>query len=104
MTDLPQITAIMDALLIPAAAGVALMLAKMTRGEMARRAEKNFFAILVVMTVITLRTVVLCEEAWLIHTATLATMIVGALAIPSQDHVPDFDSGHVSGHGHSPIA
>jgi hypothetical protein len=86
MPDLPQITSIMDAVLIPMAAGIALMLAKLTHGEMARKAEKNFFAFLVIMTLITLRTVVLCDEVWLIHTTTLAIMIVGALAIPSHDH------------------
>lgn len=87
MPDLPQITSIMDAIMIPLAAGIALMLAKLTRGEWARKAEKNFFAFLVVMTVITLRTVILCEEFWLIHTATLAIMIVGALVIPGHDSI-----------------
>ena len=77
----------MDAVLIPAACGVALLMAKLTHGEMARKAEKNFFAFLVVMTMITIRTVVLCDEVWLIHTTTLAIMIVGALAIPGQHGV-----------------
>jgi lysylphosphatidylglycerol synthetase-like protein (DUF2156 family) len=85
MLSLPQITSIMDAIFIPVAAGIALLLAKLTRGEMARKAEKNFFAFLVVMTLITIRTVVKCDEAWLIHTTTLAIMIIGALAIPGHD-------------------
>lgn len=80
-----QIMSMMDIVFIPISCGTALMFAKLTRGETARKAEKNFFAFLVVMTLITIRTVVLCDEAWLIHTTTLATMIVGALAIPGHD-------------------
>lgn len=94
MPDFPQMMSIMDAILIPFAGGVALLLAKLTHGEMARKAEKNFFAFLVVMTLITIRTVVLCEEVWLIHTTTLAMMIVGALAIPGHDAVSQDTSTH----------
>lgn len=85
MSDLPQITLIMDALFLPAMGLIALMFAKLSTGDLARRAEKNFYVILVVVTLITLRTVILCEEVWLIHTLTLATMIVGALWVPGQD-------------------
>ena len=40
--------------------------------------------ILAVMTIITLRTVINSDEVWLVHTATLAIMIVGSLVIPNQ--------------------
>lgn len=94
MPDFPQMMSIMDAVFIPVAGGTALLLAKLTQGEMARKAEKNFFAFLVVMTLITIRTVVLCEEVWLIHTTTLAIMIVGALAIPGHDSISQAVSTH----------
>lgn len=83
--DLPQIASIMDALLIPVIGGCALALAKLTHGELARTAEKNFYAILVVSSVITLRTVILCEQAWLFHTTALAALILAALTIPGHE-------------------
>lgn len=85
MPDLPQTTEFMDAIIMPLIGAVALLLAKLSEGEFARWAEKQFFAVLVVITLVTLRTVITCEEFWLVHTATLSTMIVGALVIPSQD-------------------
>ncbi|TWT49086.1 hypothetical protein Pla22_42780 [Rubripirellula amarantea] len=85
MPDLPQLTLIMDALFLPVVGMAALLFAKLSTGSRARKAEKNFYVILVVVTLITLRTVILCEEVWLIHTLTLATMIVGALWVPGQD-------------------
>ncbi|WP_145177786.1 hypothetical protein [Rubripirellula lacrimiformis] len=75
----------MDAILLPLMGSVALVFAKMTQGEAARWAEKQFFAALVVITIVTVRTVIMCDETWLLHTATLATMIVGALVVPGYD-------------------
>lgn len=87
MTDLPQISQIMDAMLMPLLGGCSLMLAKVSRGESARWAERSFLAVLVLITGITLRTVIRCDEIWLLHTTTLGIIIVSALTIPGQDHV-----------------
>ena len=85
MPDLPQFTAVVDAIVLPLLGSTLLLLAKTAHGEAARRAERQFFAVLVVMTLITLRTVIRCDQTWLLHTSTLAMMILGALVIPSQD-------------------
>ena len=84
MPDLSQIAQIADTLLLPLIGSIALLAAKLSVGEAARMAERHFMVALVVITAITLRTVILCDEAWLIHTTTLALMIIGALSIPNQ--------------------
>ncbi len=83
MLDLSQIAQIADTLLLPLIGSIALLAAKLSVGEAARMAERHFMVALVVITAITLRTVILCDETWLIHTTTLATMIIGALAMPN---------------------
>jgi hypothetical protein len=83
--DLPQITEFMDAIIMPLIGGLALLLAKLSQGDAARWAERQFFAVLVVITLVTLRTVIHCDEVWLIHTTTLGSLIVGALVVPSHD-------------------
>ena len=85
MTDLPQLTAFMDAILMPFVGGISLLTAKFGRGDAARWAERQFYVVLVVITIVTLRTVIMCNQVWLIHTTTLGTLIVGALVVPSQD-------------------
>ena len=85
MYDLSQITGIVDAIILPMIGAAALLLAKFSQGDAARRAERRFFGILVVITIVTLRTVITCDDVWLVHTATLGTLIVGSLVIPSLD-------------------
>ena len=85
MPDLSQITEFTDAIILPLIAGIALILAKFTQGDAARWAERHFFGVLVVFTLVTLRTVINCDEVWLVHTTTLGTLIIAALVIPSQD-------------------
>lgn len=85
MSDLPQIAEFIEAIVLPLIGGFMLLLAKFSEGDAARRAERQFFAVLLVFTLLTLRTVIMCHDYWLVHTATLATMIVGALVIPSQE-------------------
>ncbi len=85
LPDLSQLTGIMDAIVLPLMGCIALMCAKLTEGDAARWAERQFFAALVVITLVTARTVVMCDDAWLLHTATLGVMTVGALVIPGQD-------------------
>ena len=81
--DLSQITCLVGS--------IALMYAKLSRGVPARRAEKQFFAILVVLTVVTLRTVITCDEIWIVHTMSLGGLIVCSLLIPGQVETPDQD-------------
>ena len=85
MPDPSQIAQIADTVFLPLIGSIALLTAKLSIGEAARKAERNFFAVLIVMTAITLRTVITCDEIWLVHTTTLSLMIVGSLMIPSQD-------------------
>ncbi len=84
MPDLSHITQILDAVMLPLIGGTSLLLAKFSIGEAARLAERHFFATLVVITCVTLRTVIACDEVWLVHTTTLATMIIGAFVVPGQ--------------------
>ena len=83
MTEITYIAGLMDAIVMPLLALVALLLAKFTQGDGAKFAQRQFLAALVVMTIVTLRTVIRCDEMWLVHTTTLAGMIVGALVIPN---------------------
>lgn len=89
--DLTQITSLLDAIIFPLIGSIALMYAKLSRGIAARRAEKQFFAILVVLTVVTLRTVITCHEIWIVHTMSLGALIVCSLLIPGQNEAPDQD-------------
>lgn len=73
-----------SALGLPLIAMVALLLAKLSSGPAARRAERRFLAVLVVLTLVTAHTVTTQNAAWLIHTTTLGLMIVGSLWIPGQ--------------------
>ncbi|MFK8111034.1 MAG: hypothetical protein AB8B91_02465 [Rubripirellula sp.] len=75
----------MDAIILPLIGGLALLVAKLSQGESKRWAERQFFVVLVAITLVTLRTVIHCDEVWLVHTTTLASMIVGSLVIPSLD-------------------
>lgn len=85
MLDLSQLTEFVDVIILPLLASLALILAKFSKGEAARWAERHFFGVLVVFTIITLRTVITCDDVWLVHTTTLGTLIVAALVIPGHD-------------------
>ncbi|MGB7344842.1 MAG: hypothetical protein WBD20_11545 [Pirellulaceae bacterium] len=85
MTDLPQLVGMLDAIVLPLLGIWSLVWSKISQGENARRAERQFLLVLVVITIVTLRTVINCDDVWLVHTMTLAMMIVGALSIPDQD-------------------
>ena len=82
--DLAQVTSLVDAIIFPFVGGLALLLAKLSRGEAARLAERRFFAVLLVITIVTLRSVITCHELWFIHTTTLGSLIVCSLLIPGQ--------------------
>ena len=82
MFELSQITSFIDAIMMPIIGGLALLIAKLSHGDRARWAEKQFFAVLLVITVVTLRTVITCHEVWLVHTTTLGTLIICSMLIP----------------------
>ena len=84
MTDLPQIVKIVDAMVLPMLAMAILFFSRVSTGTWARFAERQFFIALIVMTCVTLRTVIRCDDLWLIHTMTLGTMIVGALVVQGE--------------------
>lgn len=83
--DLLQIAGLLNALACPAIGGSCLVLSKLSQGEVARRAERRFLAALVVVTIMTVRTVIACDDSWLVYAVTLSIMVVGALLIPGQD-------------------
>ena len=85
MLDLTHIAGMLDAIILPIIGGGSLLLSKISRGEAARHWERQFLLTLVVITVVTLRTVAHGDVTWLIHTLTLAGMIVGSLLVPKSD-------------------
>ncbi|TWT82880.1 hypothetical protein CA13_43430 [Planctomycetes bacterium CA13] len=84
MVDLLQLLRIVDAIILPIVALSVLFLSKVSYGDLAKWAERQFLTVLAVMTLVTLRTVIRCDDAWLIHTATLGIMIVGALVVRTE--------------------
>jgi len=84
MSQFLFVASAVSALGLPLIAIVALLLAKLSTGVAARKAERRFLAILVLMTLVTTHTVMTQNAAWLIHTTTLGMMIVGSLWIPGQ--------------------
>lgn len=85
MTDLTQILAMVDALALPLLGLWALLATKLSIGESLRRAERFFIVALVVISLVTLRTVSRLDEVWLIHSVTLALMILGVFMVPSRE-------------------
>jgi len=85
MLDLTHLAGLLDAIILPVIGGVSLLLSKISHGETARHWEKQFLLTLVVITIVTLRTVAHGDVTWLIHTLTLAGMIVGSLMVPNRD-------------------
>jgi len=85
MDQLFFLGSVFSALGLPVAALIALLSSKLATGGAAVRAQRRFLACLVVVTVVTARTVTTNDSTWLIHTVTLSMMIVGSLWIPGQD-------------------
>ena len=84
MPDLLQMPHFVDAIILPLIGVWSLFHLKLAVGVAQRRAERQFFLALIVMTFITLRTVALCDDCWLVHTTTTAGMILGALLVPAR--------------------
>jgi len=85
MDQLFFLGSVFSALGLPAVALIALLSSKLAIGPAATRAQRRFLACLVVVTVVTAKTVTTNDATWLIHTVTLSMMIIGALWIPGQD-------------------
>ena len=85
MLDLSQFVVILDAIILPIIGVASLLLSKVTEGDYARHWERQFLLCLVVLTIVTLRTVIHCDETWLVRTMTLGGLIIGALMVPNQD-------------------
>ena len=82
VSDLSHLAEILHAIILPLIGIWSLVWTKICPVKEARRAEIQFLLTLVVITIVTLRTVIDCDDVWLVHTITLAGMIVGALAVP----------------------
>lgn len=99
MAQFVFIASAVSALGLPMVALLSLLLAKLSTGDSARRAERRFLAVLVILSIVTAHTVMTQNVAWLIHTSTLGLVITGSLWIPGQsaydetDHNPLF-AGH----------
>ncbi|WP_372721879.1 hypothetical protein [Novipirellula sp.] len=84
MSDLSQTLRIVDAIILPLLALAILCLSKVSHGDLARWSERQFYIALLVMTFVTMRTVALSGDAWLVHTGTLGIMIIGSLVVRTQ--------------------
>lgn len=85
MPDLIQLFAFVDALALPAIGIWALLGTKLSVGDSLRRAEKRFLVTLIIISLVTLRTVAIHDDVWLIHTLTLASMVLGVFTVPSRE-------------------
>ncbi|MEM1224686.1 MAG: hypothetical protein AAGJ40_03260 [Planctomycetota bacterium] len=79
---------IVSAVGLPLLALIMLLASKLATADTAPRAQRRFLAFLVVMTLVTARTVTTDEPTWLIHTMTLSMMIIGALCGSDASHRP----------------
>lgn len=80
----PRGLAVMGVFMVPVMGAFALISAKLAQGDAIPKAQRRFLTCLVVVTLLTVRTVMHCDECWLIHMMTLAGMVVGAMALPDQ--------------------
>lgn len=85
MFESVQLLALIDALALPILGIWALLATKLAVGDALRRAEKRFLFALVIITLVTMRTVLRLDEVWLIHTMTLAAMVLGVFLVPSRE-------------------
>ena len=85
MTDLNQYLSVVEALALPLLGLLALLATKLSVGESLRRAERSFIVALVVISLVTLRTVTRLDEVWLVHSVTLSLMILGVFTVPSRE-------------------
>ncbi|TWU66311.1 hypothetical protein [Crateriforma conspicua] len=85
LLDSTLMASVLSTMAMPVIGVSTLLSAKLASGESLAKAQRRFFACLLVITIVTLRTVIVCDDAWIFHMSTLALMIVGALIIPDHD-------------------
>lgn len=85
MSNLVQLLAIVDIIALPLLGLWALLATKLSIGEKLRRAERFFFVALIIISLVTLRTVVTLDDVWLVHTMTLSLMVLGVFMVPSRE-------------------
>ena len=84
MSDTVVLAMLVDAVAIPLVGLWALLAVKLSVGEQLHRAQRRFLVALVVISLVTLRTVAMMDSTWLIHTMTLVSMVIGACVVPSR--------------------
>ena len=84
MFGLFELAALVDAVALPILGTWALLATKLSVGDALRKAEQRFIVALLIISVVTLRTVIRLDEVWLIHTMTLAAMVLGVYLVPSR--------------------
>ncbi|MEO1614525.1 MAG: hypothetical protein AAFV88_01665 [Planctomycetota bacterium] len=75
----------LDCFALPLLGLWALLATKLAVGPELRRAERRFLFALVIISLVTLRTVIRLDDAWLIHTSTLGLMIIGVFVLPDRE-------------------
>lgn len=68
---------------LPLIGVVTLLVSKIATGVAGATAQRAFFAIFVLATVATFRTMMAGEAAWLTHALTMAVMFIGAASVPA---------------------
>ena len=87
MSNVLPLFGAMDVIVLPMLTALALLMSKVCEGDLQQKWEKHFLITLVVLTIVTIRTVIHCDDAWLIHTISLGAVIVAALVVPNQESV-----------------
>lgn len=82
MIDLLGLAVGINAFGLPVLGIGSLLYSRLSVGAAAKFADRFFFAVLALVAVVTARTVIESDVAWLAHTMTLGVMIVGAVVIP----------------------
>ncbi len=85
MPDASLTFALVDIMAMPLLGFWALMATKLCVGDALRKAERRFFLALIIASFVTLRTVMRLDDVWIVHTVTLAAMILGVFIVPSRD-------------------
>lgn len=85
MPGMIELFAVVDLIALPMLGLWAVLSTKLSIGDALRRAERRFFVALVIISFVTLRTVMRLDDAWLVHTMTLACMVLGVFTIPSRE-------------------
>ena len=74
--------------MLPVAGIALLVVSKVSHGDLGRLAERFFFAVLLLATFSTFRTLLAGDTQWLVHAVTMAFMIVGAVSVPVRRQEP----------------